>query len=186
MEKDVFFVLSRAWDKEKILLLLEMWGFEDHRKGRTDFRGRIKSLRDPRFFKATLAAPYGNKGWSAWPISEHCDPPIAHNQSAKYSDTFAFNLWPDIKNSSAGISIKAAYRRFTTTWKTTYRRLFNLRPGCRVWVSTYGTTTCIIGHYLWKTLLIPLSTAMETSWSATIDSTLTLHRNTSDYTLVYI
>lgn len=27
---------------------------------------------------------------------------------------------------------------------------------------------------------------METSWSATIDSTLTLHRNTSDYTLVYI
>ena len=117
IEKDVFFVLSRAWDKEKKMLslheesnlrpsdsalqcstvILEMWGFEDHRKGRTDFRGRIKSLRDPRFFKATLAAPYGNKGWSAWPISEHCDPPIAHNQSAKYSDTFAFNLWPDIK-----------------------------------------------------------------------------------------
>ena len=97
IKKNVFFVLSRAWDKEKILLLLEMWGFEDHCKGRTDFRGRIKSLRDPRFFKATLAAPYDNKGWSAWPISEHCDPPIAHNQSAKYSDTFAFNLWPDIK-----------------------------------------------------------------------------------------
>ena len=117
IEKDVFFVLSRAWDKENKMLslheesnlrpsvsalqcstvLLEMWGFEDHRKGRTDFRGRIKSLRDPRFFKATLAAPYGNKGWSAWPISEHCDPPIAQNQSAKYSDTFAFNLWPDIK-----------------------------------------------------------------------------------------
>ena len=50
-----FFVLSRAWDKEKILslheesnlrpsdsalqcstVLLEMWGFEDHRKGRSN------------------------------------------------------------------------------------------------------------------------------------------------------
>ena len=77
IEKDVFFVLSRAWDKEKILslheesnlrpsdsalqcstVLLEMWGFEDHRKGRSNRLSRSdKKFARPTIFQGNIGRP---------------------------------------------------------------------------------------------------------------------------------
>ena len=77
IEKDVFFVLSRAWDKEKILslheesnlspsdsalqcstVLLEMWGFEDHRKGRSNRFSRLdKKFARPTIFQGNIGRP---------------------------------------------------------------------------------------------------------------------------------
>ena len=72
-----FFVLSRAWDKEKILslheesnlrpsdsalqcstVLLEMWGFEDHRKGRSNRLSRSdKKFARPTIFQGNIGRP---------------------------------------------------------------------------------------------------------------------------------